>query len=577
VTGAAFDVDAARAALEARHPAWVPRTLHASLDAVAAEHPERPAVIADDRTVTYAGLAGWSARIARGLVAAGVAPGDRVALALPNVPTLVAAVHAISRAGAVAVPLNPRLQPRELEQLLSQSGATALLAVARFRDASIAGALDLFAPGWERAAGGEWLPALGTVVLVDDGDDAAGTRPAAIRLDAFERDPDAGLDAELARRDAAIDPARDAAAVFSTSGTTGRPRGVVLTHDMLLRSAYGSAYTRAFEDGRRILFALPLHHVFAYVEGMLAAPFVAGAIVPRVVFDPVDTLEAVQRHRVAEVLMVPTMSLAVVEAAAGASYDTGSLHAVMSAAAACPARLWHQLVETLGVTELVTGYGMTETSAATTFTLPGDPIELLVETVGRPKPGGVAGDPALGGLLSAYRTIDRETGAVLPDGAEGELVATGPIVTREYVGPPDANAASFDGDGWLRSGDLGRVRPDGYLELTGRGKDVYKCGGEQVMPQEVEAVLAELEAVEQAHVVGLPDERMGEIGCAFVVAADGHAPTAEALHVHCRDRLSRFKVPAHVLFCAADELPLTESGKVQRFVLAERALTLLRG
>jgi fatty-acyl-CoA synthase len=275
--------------------------------------------------------------------------------------------------------------------------------------------------------------------------------------------------------------------------------------------------------------------------------------------------------------MVPTMSLAVVEAAARADYDTSTLHAVMSAAAACPARLWRQLVDTLGVTELVTGYGMTETSAATTFTLPGDAIELLVETVGRPKPGGVAGDPALGGMVSSYRTIDPETGAALPDGAVGELVATGPIVTREYVGPPDANAASFDAAGWLRSGDLGRVRPDGYLELTGRSKDVYKCGGEQVMPQEVEAVLSELDAVEQAHVVGLPDERMGEVGCAFVVAAEGHAPTAEELHLHCRDRLSRYKVPAHVLFCTADALPLTASGKVQRFVLAERALAELRG
>jgi fatty-acyl-CoA synthase len=570
-----FDVGAARAALEARHPAWVPRTLHAALDAVAAEHPDRHAVLTDDRAVPYAELAEWSTRIARGLVAAGVAPGDRVAVVLPNTPAFAAVTHAISRAGAIAVPLNVRLQPRELADALGRHEVAALLAVARFRDAGIAGALDGIAPGWERDGGGAALPALRCVVLVDDGDDAPGTRPEATRLDAFARDADPALDAELARRAEAASP-DDVATIFTTSGTTGHPRGAQLTHDMLLRSAYGSAYTRGFEEGRRILFALPLHHVFAYVEGMLAALFAAGAIVPRVAFDPVDTLEAIARHRVDEVLMVPTMSLAVVDAAASGDYDTGSLHAVMSAAAACPARLWRQLTETLGVSELVTGYGMTETSAATTFTLPGDPVELLVETVGRPKLGGVAGDPALGGLLAAYRTIDPATGEALPDGAVGELVATGPIVTRGYAGDEQGNVEAFDARGWLRSGDLGRVRPDGYLELTGRSKDTYKCGGEQVMPQEVEAVLTELDAVEQAHVCGLPDERMGEIGCAFVVVADGAAPPSEEeLLLHCRDRLSRFKVPAHVLFVEAAELPLTASGKVQRFLLVERARAAL--
>jgi fatty-acyl-CoA synthase len=247
----------------------------------------------------------------------------------------------------------------------------------------------------------------------------------------------------------------------------------------------------------------------------------------------------------------------------------------MSAAATCPARLWRQLVERLGVTELVTGYGMTETSAATTFTLPGDPVELMVETVGRPKPGGVAGDPALGGLLAAYATVDPETGAPLPDGEPGEFVVSGPIVTRGYRHDPEENARSFDAEGRLRSGDLGRVRPDGYLELTGRSKDLYRCGAESVMPAEVEAVLTERDDVEQAHVVAVPDERMGEVGCAFVVPAAGAPPEPEELVAYCRDQLSRHKVPAHVILVEAGELPLTPSGKVQKFVLAERATGLL--
>jgi fatty-acyl-CoA synthase len=567
-----FDVDGARAALERRHPAWVPRSLHAALADVADEHGERPFVIAVDRELTYAELDAWSRRIARGLVAAGVGAGDRVALMLPNSGAFVAAVFAISRAGAIAVPLHPRLHERELAFALRDSGAAVLLTVERFRDAPTGETLDALAPGWHRGGGGPSIPTLRSVVLCEGV--APVTRPGATRLEQLERDADPELDAELDARAAAVDP--DAiATILYTSGTTGRPKGVELTHDQELRSAYGSAYTRAFEDGRRILFALPLHHVFAYVEGLLAATFVGGAVVCQPAFDPVQTLADIERHRVAEALFVPTMSLAVVEAAAGTDHDLSSLHAVMSAAAVCPARLWRQLVERLGVTELVTGYGMTETSAATTFTLPGDPIELMVETVGRPKLGGIAGDPGLGGALATYATVDPDTGAPLPEGEPGELVVTGPIVMRGYRDDPEENARSFDAEGRLRSGDLGRVRSDGYVELTGRSKDLYRCGAESVMPAEVEAVLTEREEVEQAHVVAVPDERMGEVGCAFVVAAPGAQPDPDALVAYCRDQLSRHKVPAHVILVEAAELPLTPSGKVQKFVLAERATALL--
>jgi fatty-acyl-CoA synthase len=567
-----FDVDGARATLERRHPAWVPRSLHGALAGVAGEHGDRPFVIAVDGELTYAELDAWSRRIARGLVAAGVQAGDRVALMLPNSAAFVAAIFAISRAGAIAVPLHPRLHERELAFALRDSGAAVLLTVERFRDAPTGETLDALAPGWHRGGGGPSIPTLRSVVLCAGV--APVTRPGATRLEQFERDADPELDAELDARAAAVAP-NAIATILYTSGTTGRPKGVELTHDQELRSAYGSAYTRAFEDGRRILFALPLHHVFAYVEGLLAATFVGGAVVCQPAFDPVQTLADIERHRVAEALFVPTMSLAVVEAAASADDDLSSLHAVMSAAATCPARLWRQLVERLGVTELVTGYGMTETSAATTFTLPGDPIELMVETVGRPKLGGVAGDPALGGLLATYATVDPETGAQLPEGEPGELVVAGPIVMGGYRDDPEENARSFDAGGRLRSGDLGRVRPDGYVELTGRSKDLYRCGAESVMPAEVEAVLTERDEVEQAHVVAVPDERMGEVGCAFIVAAPRTQPDADELVAYCRDQLSRHKVPAHVIVVEAAELPLTPSGKVQKFVLAERATALL--
>ena len=357
-----------------------------------------------------------------------------------------------------------------------------------------------------------------------------------------------------------------------TSGTSGAPKGVMLSHDALLRSAYGSAWTRAFQDGRRILFALPLYHVFAYVEGLLASLFAGGAIIPQTVFDPVATLAAVQRHRADEALFVPTMTIAVLEAARSGTFDVGSLQAVMSAAAPAPVRLWRAVRERLGVREVVTAYGMTETSAASTYTEPDGPLELVASTVGAPKYGAAAGDPKLDGRLVTYRTVDPITGEVLPAGREGELAVRGPIVTRGYYNKPQETAAAIDAGGWLRSGDLGRIDDgNGHLILTGRSKDLYKCGGELVAPKEVEEVLTDHPAVAQAYLVGIPDERMGEVGCAWIVPADEQPPSAEELIRYCRERLARFKVPAHVIFLAAEELPTTATGKVQKFRLIERA------
>jgi fatty-acyl-CoA synthase len=287
----------------------------------------------------------------------------------------------------------------------------------------------------------------------------------------------------------------------------------------------------------------------------------------------VRTLEAIERHRATEALFVPTMSLAVIDAVRAGDHDVSSLHSVMSAAAPAPARLWSELEELLGLEQLVTAYGMTETSAATTFTMPGDPTDNLVDTVGQPKLGGVAGDPELGGRVAAYKTVDPFDGTDLPAGAEGELAVRGPIVTAGYYDRPDETADVMTADGWLRSGDLGTIRPDGYVILTGRSKELYKCGAELVMPNEVEARLTDHPDVAQAYVIGVPDERMGEVGQAFVVAAEGSDPSPDELIEHCRAGLARFKVPVEVTVIEAAELPLTASGKVQKFRLVERVLS----
>jgi len=563
-------VGARRAALEDRHRPWRAQTLAAMLDSVAGEYPGRPFVITEHGSWSYARLAGWSLRLARGLAARGVRPGERVALFLPNGAEMIAARFAVARAGAIAVPISVRLHAGELARLLELSRASALITMERFRDIDALAALDKIASGWDRPAGQRALPDLRLIVTAPDPGEADG-RHGSVMLSQLERDADPGLDADLARRAGAARP-DDITTIFYTSGTTGVPKGVLSTHEMELRSAYGSAYARAFEDGRRILFALPLNHVFAYVEGLLAALFVAGSVVVQAAFDPAESLAAIERHRVGEALFVPTMSLAVIAAARATVRDLSSLHSVMSAASSAPASLWEDLRQLLGVEQLVTAYGMTETSAATTFTRPGGPIDDLVQTVGWPKPGGIAGDPKLDGLLAEYKTVDPMTGADAGDGQEGELAARGPIVSPGYFQQPAATEAAMLPGGWLRSGDLGYIRADGALILTGRAKELYKCGGELVMPAEVEDFLTRRPGIVQAYVVAVPDETMGEVGCAWVVPDADVQLDPDRVIGDCRTALARFKVPAYVLSIAAGELPLTVSGKVQKFRLAERAI-----
>jgi fatty-acyl-CoA synthase len=556
-----------RRALETTRPEWRPTTLAGALDAVAERHPKRPFILTDDATWTYSDVRDWSCRLATGLAEIGIRPGDHVAVVLANYPEWIATVFAIARIGAVGVPVNVLLKMDELGYVLRQSDAVALITMAEFRGLDYLAALDGLAPAWEANGGGERLPGLRRVVTFSPegrGRDGVPT------LEELER---RGVGAPPPPLEG--DPAAVATLVY-TSGTSGAPKGVMLTHDQLLRSAFGSAWTRGFEDGRRILFALPLHHVFAYVEGLLAAMFVGGAVVPQTVFDPVATLRAIARHRVDEALFVPTMTIAVLEAARADSYDVSSLHAVMSAAAPAPVSLWRAVRDELGVAEVITGYGMTETAAATTLTAPDGPLELVAATVGAPKHGAAAGDPALDELLAVYKTIHPETGADLPPGAEGELVVRGPIVTRGYYAKPEETAATIDADGWLRSGDLGRIDPEtSRIVLTGRSKELYKCGGELVAPKEVEELLTGHPSVAQAYVVGVPDERMGEVGWAYIVPAPGVAVDEDELIGLCRRRLARFKVPVRAVAIAASDLPVTATGKVQKFRLVERARAAL--
>jgi fatty-acyl-CoA synthase len=349
------------------------------------------------------------------------------------------------------------------------------------------------------------------------------------------------------------------------------------THDMLLRTAYGAAYGRGFEDGRRILFALPMYHVFGYVEGMLPALLVGGAILPHLTFDPDATLTAIERHRATDLLAIPLMTQMVMDAQRQRAQpaDLTSLASILSSGTAAPPGIWDRIDAELGCDEVTTGYGMSETTASTTVTSPDDSPGKRRTTNGRLRDVGVAGDPALGGKLVIYRAVDPETGRDVGRNALGELQAFGPGVTKGYWDKPDATAAAFTDDGWLRTGDLGTIDDEGYLRLVGRAKDCYRCGGEQVVPKDAEDVLLEHPAVAQVLVVPVPDPKMGEAGAAFIVLRPGAEVAAQELTTLVAGKLAKFKVPKHVLFVDAGDIPLTPSGRPRKFLLAERATETL--
>lgn len=552
-----------RAALAARFPVWEPRTLDAFLDDCAEEFGDRPLVLTDDCSLTYADAASWSGRLADGMATLGVRPGDRVGLLMANHVEFMPLKFAIARAGAVAVPFNFLYRTDELAYVLRQSRCNVLITMTGFGDLDYLTMLDTVAPGWEVGVT-ESLPDLRVVVqLSTDGRERPDVRTVAQLAELGDENPGG---AEHTVAPSAVGD------ILYTSGTTGSPKGVMVTHDAVLRTGYASARTRAFEDGRRVLFSLPCYHMFGYVEGLIASMFVGGAIVPRLTFSPADYFAGIERHRATDVLCVPTMTVALVEHPDRSTRDLSSVFAILSGAAPAPIWLWQKVRSELGITEITTGYGMTETGGAMTLSLPEDPLERHSTTVGRPKFAGVAG--LADGALCEYRTVDPMTGAPLADGTEGELRSQGPTHMVGFWDKPAETALALR-EGWVHSGDLGLVRPDGYLQLTGRSKELYKSGGELVMPKEIEELVTALPGVSQAYAVGVPDERWGEAGCLWVVPEPGAVVDTNDVLSLCREKLARFKVPKHVMLIEPSDLPTTPTGKVQKFELARRARTHL--
>ncbi|KAB7761358.1 class I adenylate-forming enzyme family protein [Mycolicibacterium mucogenicum] len=556
-----------RGELRAHFPVWREHTLDAWLDECAARYASRPFVLTDDVSLTYRQVADESRRLAAGLTRLGVRPGDRVGLIMANYPEFVTMKFAIARVGAVAVPFNYLYRSDELAFVLEDSGCRLLVTMTGFGDLDYQAMLDDIVPGWDRddfanrSGRSGCITALRHVVVLEtDRPRRAGVRSV--------RDLAELAGADVADHAASQGDPRGPGDILYTSGTTGSPKGVMTSHDGVLRTAFASALSRAYEDGRRILFSLPCYHMFGYVEGLLSVMYVGGAVVLQPRFSAEGYFRGIEQHRATDILCVPTMAVALVESPARENFDLSSLSAILCGSAPAPIWLWQRIERDFGVSEIVTGYGMTECGGAMTLTLPEDGLSLTSETVGRPKLAGAAAVAGTDALVT-YRVVDPTTGVDVEPGAEGELISSGPATMLGYWNRAAETSAALRG-GWLWSGDLGCRCDDGYLRVTGRTKEMYKSGGELVMPKEIEDLLAVHPDISQVFAVGLTDDRWGEIGCVIVIPAPGAAITEQDVLDICRARLARFKVPKRVVFYRADQLPTTPTGKVQKFRLVQQ-------
>lgn len=555
--------------LEEKYPVWERKTLGDRLDDFAREYGERDYIFMPQKRYTYKEFQSLVNTMAKGLLRLGIKNREHVAFVLPNNIQLFISKFAVAKIGAVNVPLNYRFRRDELAYVLKQSDSVCLITMDKFLDLNFMEMLQQLCPEFFTTGRTDVFPRLRQIIVVSpEGKKYPGTLDFEEVMAGGQAVPDGELKAVQSR----VRYPEEVSDILYTSGTTGQPKGAMLTHDMVWRSAYATCLSRGFEDGRRMLCPLPLYHVFAYVEGMLAVMFVGGCIVPMEIFTPDGALELMEKARTNDLICVPTMLVAILNSPNLKKYDTSSMRACLNAAAPSPLWLWEKAMQELGLVELCTGYGMTEVSAATMHTEPGEPLEKIAATIGRLMPAGCTGLPEYGGFNTEYKVVDPITGADLPPGSEGELACRGNIVTKGYYNKPLETAEAIDKDGWLRTGDVGIIRPDGYFQLTGRSKEIYIIGGENVAPKEIEETIVRYPKVNQVYVVGVPDEKMGEVGMAYIELKAGEECTAEEIINYCRERLARFKVPRYVKFISAAELPLTSTGKVQKFRLVERAV-----
>ena len=517
-------------------------TIGAALRRTADRFPDSEALVVPHQgyRATYRELWRQVDRAARGFMARGVEPGDRVGIWAPNRHEWVIAQLATARIGAILVTINPAYTREELRYALRKAGVSVLVMARGFRDADYAAAVD--------AVRGD-CPALRETIVLDE--DWEGFLAGGMWVG----------DAEVAAREAGLRPG-DPINIQFTSGTTGAPKGATLSHRTIVNNAHFTARTVRYGERDRICVPVPFYHCFGMVLGVVAAvTHGACVVVPSAAFDARAVLDAVEAERCTALYGVPTMFIAVLEQPGLDLFDLSSLRTGIMAGAPCPESLMTAVRARLGMGEVTIACGMTETGPLSTQTAVDDPPEKRVTTVGRAHPH------------VEVKIVDPATGATVPRGTPGEQCTRGYGVMLGYWDDPEATDAAIDGDGWMHTGDLAVMDGDGYVSIVGRIKDTIIRGGENISPREIEEVLHTLPEVSAAEVIGVPSARYGEEVMAWVKLREGASIDADDLAAACRARIAYYKVPRYWRF--VDAFPMTVSGKVQKFRMREIAVAEL--
>ncbi|CAM5791504.1 MULTISPECIES: AMP-binding protein [Brevibacillus] len=529
------------------------------LDETAGRFPQKDAVVYPEKGLrySYAQFQEICNQAARGFLSLGINRGENIAIWATNVPEWVISQFATAKIGGVLVTVNTSYRVHELEYLLHQSEATTLLLIDSYRDASylemikeICPELDHCKPGELRS---ERLPHLRNVIYLGE------ERQPGMFLwsDILSLGAEASDEERIARQQS-LHP-DDVINMQYTSGTTGFPKGVMLSHVNIVNNAIKVAECQRLDETDRICIPVPFFHCFGCVMGTLASVATGATMVPVIAFDPEIVLDVVEQERCTALYGVPTMFIAELNHPSFPGRDLSSLRTGIMAGSPCPIEVMKNVVEKMGIREITIAYGQTESSPVITQTRPDDSIERRVTTVGR------AHDEV------EVKIIDPVTGETVPPGVQGELCTRGYLVMKGYYNMPEHTAKAIDHEGWLHTGDLATVDEDGYYRITGRLKDMIIRGGENIYPREIEEFLYTHPKVLDVQVVGVPDAKYGEQVLACIKVKPGEELTEEELLAYCEGKIARFKVPRYIQFVS--EYPMTASGKIQKYKLREQAIS----
>ena len=513
-----------------------PRTIPEALQQAVNRFGDDEAVVDGTIRLSFRDLAERVDRMAGALVASGIERGDRVALWAPNSAAWVITSFAVYTVGAVLVPLNTRYRGEEAGHVLRTSRARLLFAVTDLLGSDLVSLLADVAglEGLEEVVVLEGPPRQGCTTL---------TEFTARATEAHGR--------EVTRRRAAV-TADEASDIIFTSGTTGRPKGAVLGHGASVRTYLAWSELVGLRRGDRYLVVYPFFHTAGLKSGVLACVLRGATILPHAVFDVVPVMERVAAERITMLPGPPTVFQSILNHPGFESFDLSSLRLSVTGAATVPVEVIRRMRADLRIETVVTGYGLTETTGTVSMCRHDDPPEVIATTVGRPLPG------------VNVCIVDAEGNSVAP-GDPGEILVQGFNVMKEYFEDPAATKEAIDEDGWLRTGDIGVLGRDGNLRITDRKKDMYIVGGFNAYPAEIEGIMVGHPQVGQVAVVGIPDDRLGEVGVAFVVPRPGQDVDPDEVVAWCRDHMANFKVPRSVRI--VDSLPLNPTGKVMKFEL----------